>query len=172
MHPGEMSPPGGYMRMKKPGYQVCLLLGSNIRPEYNLPLAVAILRQELTILQVSSVWESTAVGGNSPNFLNAALLAISYWDAFTLKQRILLPLESRLGRVRSADKYAPRPIDLDIIFFNHKLLDPTLWDYVHRAVPVAEILPETLSEQGKPLSDVAASLASAAPIHLRADVLL
>ena len=158
--------------MKRLSHRVCLLLGSNIRPEYNLPLAVAQFRLELTVLQVSSVWESEPVGGNGPCYLNAALLAVSSWDALLLKQRILLPLEARLGRVRSADKNAPRPIDLDIILFDRRLLDPTLGDFTYRAVPVSELLPEYLSEQGKPLKEVAAVLAAANPVHLRTDVVL
>jgi 2-amino-4-hydroxy-6-hydroxymethyldihydropteridine diphosphokinase len=158
--------------MKKPGYQVCLLMGSNIHPEYNLPLAMARLRQELTILRVSSVWESAPVGGEGQNFLNAAVLAVSHRNALLLKQRVLLPLEARLGRKRTPDKNSPRPIDLDIIFFDHQILDPTLWEYAHRAVPVSEILPEYLSELGQPLKEAAAILAVASPLRLREDVLL
>ena len=97
------------------------------------------------------MWESEPVGGECPNYLNAALLAVLHRDAHYLKQRVLLPLEAQLGRKRSADKNSPRPIDLDIIFFNQQLLDPTIWDYIHRAVPVSEILPADLSELGKPL---------------------
>jgi 2-amino-4-hydroxy-6-hydroxymethyldihydropteridine diphosphokinase len=158
--------------MKRPSHQICLLLGSNIRPEYNLPLAMAHLRQELTILRVSSVWESAPVGGEGQNFLNAAVLAVSHRDALLLKQRVLLPLEARLGRKRTPDKNSPRPIDLDIIFFDHQLLDPTLWEYAHRAVPVSEILPADLSELDRPLKEAAARLAAASPLHLREDVLL
>jgi 2-amino-4-hydroxy-6-hydroxymethyldihydropteridine diphosphokinase len=158
--------------MKKPSHQVCLLLGSNIHPEYNLPLAMARLRQELTILRVSSVWESAPVGGEGQNFLNAAVLAVSHRNALLLKQRVLLPLEARLGRKRTPDKNSPRPIDLDIIFFDHQILDPTLWEYAHRAVPVSEILPEYLSELGQPLKEAAAILAVASPLRLREDVLL
>ena len=158
--------------MKRTSHHVCLLLGSNIRPKYNLPLAVARLRRDLTILQVSSVWESAPVGGEGTNYLNAAGLAVSRRSVSVLKQRLLLPLEAHLGRKRSADKNSPRPIDLDIIFFVNQLLDPTLWDYAYRAVPVSEIMPAYLSEQNLPLKDVAARLASASPLRLRQDVLL
>ncbi len=158
--------------MKRQDHQVCLLLGSNIRPEYNLPLAVARLRKELKVLQISSVWESAPVGGSGPNFLNAAVLAVSHEQAYLLKHHILLPLETRLGRVRGADKNSPRPIDLDIILFDDQLMDQSLWEHAYRAVPVSEILPEYLSEQGKSLKEVAASLAVTCPVHLRADVLL
>ena len=158
--------------MKRPGRQVCLLLGSNIRPEYNLPLAVARLRQELTILRVSSVWESAPVGGKGPNYLNAALLAVSHYDAGLLKQRVLLPLEAQLGRMRGPDKNSPRPIDLDIIFFDQQLLDPTLWQHAYRAVPVSEILTDHLSELDRTLKEAAARLNAASPLRLREDVLL
>jgi 2-amino-4-hydroxy-6-hydroxymethyldihydropteridine diphosphokinase len=158
--------------MKILGYQVCLLLGSNIRPEYNLPLAVSLLRKHLTVLQVSSVWESAAIGGDGPNFLNAALLAVSHLDASALKQELLLPIEAQLGRVRTADKNSPRPIDLDIIFFDRQLMDPLLGQYAHRAVPVAELLPEASSATGQPLKELAAGLLSTAPLQLRQDVVL
>jgi 2-amino-4-hydroxy-6-hydroxymethyldihydropteridine diphosphokinase len=158
--------------MKRPAYQTCLLLGSNIRPEYNLPLAVAALRQELTILKISQVWESAPVGGIGPCFLNAAVLAISHRSAVLLKQQILLPLEVRLGRRRSANLNSPRPIDLDIITFDQQLLDESVWENAYRAVPISELLPELLSSQGRPLREVAADLAAKTRVHLRTDVLL
>ncbi|HTX91460.1 MAG TPA: 2-amino-4-hydroxy-6-hydroxymethyldihydropteridine diphosphokinase [Anaerolineales bacterium] len=158
--------------MKRPGYQVCLLLGSNVRPETNLPLAVARLRRELTVLQASSVWESPPVGGGGPDYLNAALLAVSHTGVLSLKQGTLLPLEARLGRVRTSDKNSPRPIDLDIILFDGQVLDPTLWQYAHRAVPVSEVLPGLRSEDGETLKDMAFRLAAVQSLRLRTDVAL
>jgi 2-amino-4-hydroxy-6-hydroxymethyldihydropteridine diphosphokinase len=157
---------------KTPGYRVCILLGSNIQPEHNLRLAMERLRKEMTVLQTSSVWESAPVGGSGANFLNAAVLAVSKCQADSLKQGLLRPLEASLGRVRSEDKNMPRPIDLDIIFFENQLLDPTVWDYAYKAVPVSEIKPEFLSEGGKPLKEAAARLAVACPVRLRTDVKL
>lgn len=147
-------------------------MGSNIRPEFNLPMAVARLRQDLIVLRVSSVWESAPIGGKGSNFLNAALLAVSHTDAGLLKQSILHPLEAEMGRKRSTDKNSPRPIDLDIIFFDQELLDPTLWQYAYRAVPVSEILPDYLSELGRPLKEAAARLNASNPLRLREDILL
>jgi 2-amino-4-hydroxy-6-hydroxymethyldihydropteridine diphosphokinase len=154
------------------GHEVCLLLGSNIQADHNLPLAAAQLRQQLTILKVSSVWETPAAASAGPNFLNAALLARCALDAETLKEQVLRPLEARLGRVRSADKHAPRTIDLDIILFDGRLLDPTLWEQAHRAVPVAELLPDYRSGTGESLKQAAIRLAAATPILLRGEVSL
>ncbi len=130
-------------------HQVCLLLGSNIQPERNLPLAIDLLQNHLTVLQISSVWETSPIGSNGPNFLNAALLAQTGFEQRTLKSQILIPLEAKMGRVRSADKNAPRPIDLDIILFDRLILDPTIWLFAHRAVPMAEIQPDIHSEAGR-----------------------
>jgi 2-amino-4-hydroxy-6-hydroxymethyldihydropteridine diphosphokinase len=151
-------------------HRVCLLLGSNIRPERNLPAAVARLEEQLTILRVSSIWETPPVGSGGPDYLNAALLASTTLEADQLKKRVLRPLETRMGRVRSGDKNAPRTIDLDIILFDDRQLDPGLWQHAHRAVPVAEIVPEYESGQGEKLSAAAARLAAATPIRLRPDI--
>ena len=153
-------------------HQTCLLLGSNIQPERNLPLATNELQKALTILRISSIWETPAVGSAGPNFLNAALLAQTPLEQKALKLQILLPLEAKMGRVRSADKNEARPIDLDIILFDGMILDPTLWQFAHRAVPVAEIQPELRSEAGETLRGAAAKFVSAGSIRIRTDVVL
>jgi 2-amino-4-hydroxy-6-hydroxymethyldihydropteridine diphosphokinase len=146
-------------------HQVCLLLGSNIQPERNLPLAIDLLQNQLTILQISCVWETSPVGSTGPNFLNAALLAQTPLEQKTLKLQILTPLEAKMGRVRSADKNAPRPIDLDIILFDGLVLDPSFWLFAHRAVPVAEIQPDIRSEAGETLKEIGAKFVSAGSIR-------
>ena len=153
-------------------HQACLLLGSNIQPEHNLPLAIEQLQNQLNILRTSSVWETPSVGSAGPNFLNAALMAHTPLEQKNLKLQILTPLEAKMGRVRSADKNAPRPVDLDIILFDGLILDPTLWHFAHRAVPVAEILPDIRSEAGETLKEAAAKFISAGSIWLRPDVVL
>ena len=156
--------------MAQPEHEACLLLGSNIRPEHNLPLALDLLRKQLGIRRVSSVWETTAVGSDGPNFLNVALLVTTPLDSHALKEQILHPIETRLGRVRTQDKNAPRTMDIDLILFDGQLLDASLWKYAFRAVPVAEIMPDTLSEQGKKLKDVSVQLARTAHIRLRTGI--
>ncbi len=151
-------------------HQVCLLLGSNIQPEFNLPFAVDTLRRQLSIIQISRVWESPPEGAGGPNFLNAALLARTPHDQIILKSKILAPLEASMGRVRSANKNAPRLIDLDIILFDGKVIDPSLWHFAHRAVPAAEIVPDLQSDLGQALKDVAEKFIAGGSIHLREDV--
>ena len=52
-----------------------LSLGSNIDPEANLPLCVALLAERCRVLAVSRVYETAPVGfAEQANFLNAAVL--------------------------------------------------------------------------------------------------
>lgn len=158
--------------MTAPEHQACLLLGSNIQPEKNLALGLNLLRNMVTISRLSSVWETPSIGSSGPDFLNLAVLITTPLKASELKAQVLRPLEIQLGRVRSANKNAPRTFDVDIILFDGRLLDQNLWRYAHRAVPVAEIVPDYLSSRGDTLKDVAAELAKTIHIHLRPNVLV
>lgn len=151
-------------------HQACLLLGSNIEPEQNIPRAVVLLQEKLTILQVSSIWESASVDCCYPDYLNMALLVSTPLDAKQLKNQVLRPLEAQMGRVRTEDKNASRPIDFDIILFDRTLLDPALWQHAHRAVPVAELFPDYRSEDGDSLEDVANRLTQSTPVQIRKDI--
>ena len=156
--------------MKAQEHQVCLLLGSNLQPEKNLVLGVDLLRSQVKIVRGSSVWETPAVGSAGPNFLNLALLVSTALDAALFKEKVIRPLEIQLGRVRSADKNAPRTIDIDIIIFDDQLLDPNLWRFAHRAVPVAEILPDYRSDRGDLIKETASRLTETTPIRLKPDL--
>lgn len=116
-----------------------ILLGSNILPHLHLPKAIELLRQEVTLLDVSSVYETPPVGTIGRNFLNAVVVVKTPLEILQLKEQILRPLESALGRQRSEDKFAPRTIDLDIIAWDGKILDQDAFRYAHLAVPLAEI---------------------------------
>ena len=151
-------------------HQVCLLLGSNITPENNIPMAMHLLEEKVTILRVSSVWESASADCCYPDFLNLAVLVSTPLEADQLKEQVLRPLEAQMGRVRTEDKNASRPIDFDIILFDGELYDPALWQQVHRAMPVSEIFPEYRSTEGKQLLEVAKSLAQSTPISIRQDI--
>ena len=65
-------------------------------------------------------------------------------------RRELRKIEADQGRVRTADKYAPRTIDLDLSLFGDQVLsgsdyqipDPELTRLAHLAIPLAELAPE------------------------------
>jgi 2-amino-4-hydroxy-6-hydroxymethyldihydropteridine diphosphokinase len=145
--------------------KVCLLLGSNIEPERNLPQAILELGRRFRLLGVSKVWETPPVGSGGPDFLNAAVLVESDLESEPLKQEILRPLEHSMGRIRSADKHAPRTIDIDVVVCGDETIDPLLWKYAHVAVPVAELLPDLRSPAGdEQLVDAASRLRLGTPM--------
>lgn len=158
--------------MKRAGHKVCLLLGSNIEAEKNIPHALRLLRRIFPIEDVSGVWETPPIGGEGPNFLNSAVLINTALDPRKLKERVLRPLEEQLGRVRSMDKYAPRTIDIDIVAWDSAILDKDIWKYAYIAVPVAEVLPyQQYSETGEYLGQIAQRLARTGVIQSHPEIL-
>ena len=85
-------------------HQVYLSIGSNIEPEANIPKAVQILREYGQVQGISSIWESEAVGSDGPNFLNLCVLFLNPLQPVELKEQVIRQIESKLGRVRHADK--------------------------------------------------------------------
>jgi 2-amino-4-hydroxy-6-hydroxymethyldihydropteridine diphosphokinase len=152
-------------------HRAYLSIGSNIEPETHLPQAIQLLREVGQVMEISSIWESHAVGSNGPNFLNVCLLFLTPLQPFDLKEQVIRPIEARLGRVRSADKNAPRTIDLDIVLFDEQPLHVKFWDYVFVAVPLAELLPDFQHPvRYEKLSRVSAQLQSQVWIVPRVDV--
>ena len=143
-------------------HRVVVLMGSNISPVDNLRQAYLQLRNQCTVKAVSNVWENAAFGSPGPNFMNAAILIETTLSNNELKSRILHPIEDMLGRVRTADKNAPRTIDLDIIISDDQVCDPNLWSRLHSALPVSELLADWVNPQnGEALADIARSLKAA-----------
>jgi 2-amino-4-hydroxy-6-hydroxymethyldihydropteridine diphosphokinase len=123
------------------------------------------------VVAVSPVYETVPVGlREQANFLNAAVLVETDLDAARFKGEVLAGIEVALGRVRSADKNAPRTIDADIALFNDEVFelgrrhipDPDLLKFPHVAVPLADIAPELPHpETGERLAVIAARLVAA-----------
>lgn len=151
----------------------CLLVGSNIRPEYHLPLAVRQLHGFFVVEGVSRVWQTPAVGSMGPPFLNAAVRIRTALGPEEMKREVLRPLEAQLGRVRSEDKNAPRTIDIDLVLWGEEVLEPRIWEWAHVAVPVAEVWPYPLiGPGGETLQEAARRLRTNVQIGHRGDVLL
>ena len=153
--------------------QVVIALGSNIEKEQNLPRAIELLREMCVVTAVSPIYETEPVGLlNQPNFWNTAVLLQTDLTASQIKQQLIGSIETKLKRVRQADKNAPRTIDADIVLFNDAVFeydggdgrsrpipDPDLAKFPHVAVPVADLLPNFPHPQtGEPLGELAQRL--------------
>ena len=151
---------------------VLISLGSNIDKDVNLPAAIARLRAQtgITVQAVSAVLETPAIGADrlpadQPSYYNAALRAETTLGLVELRQ-VLRQIEAELGRRRGADKYAPRTIDLDLVYYGDSLivggagwLDDDVLHRAHVAIPLAEVAPTWVHPvAGVTLVEVAANL--------------
>jgi 2-amino-4-hydroxy-6-hydroxymethyldihydropteridine diphosphokinase len=119
-----------------------LSLGSNIEPEANLVRAVERIQGHGRLERISSAWESESFGAEGPNYLNACILLVTPLQQVDLKEQALLPIEIDLGRRRTADRFAPRTIDVDIVIFDNVSCDDKYWEQAFVVVPLAEIHPD------------------------------
>lgn len=129
--------------------EVYLGLGSNLGDrEGNLREAVKLLSERLRIGQVSSVYETEPVGDDGqPRYLNQVCQFYT-----TLPPAALLPLlkgfELKLGRTGPSG--APRPIDIDILFYGNRVVKtpklviphPRLIERAFVLIPLVEIAPD------------------------------
>ena len=145
-----------------------IALGSNIDPEHNLPAAAARLaaHPDIEVLAASGVYQSPPLGRpGDPCFHNAALAVETSLAPAGLRDE-LRRLEAGMGRVRSEDRYAPRPIDLDLAAYEgfagrvggSRIPDPEIGRRAFLALPLAEVAPGwTEPHLGRSLGEIAAS---------------
>jgi 2-amino-4-hydroxy-6-hydroxymethyldihydropteridine diphosphokinase len=137
-----------------------LSLGSNIEPKKNLHSAWTSLNLSLQVIRSSSIWESPPYGAGGPNYLNALVEVSIFWDFEDLKWNVLRSLESRMGRIRTDDKFASRTIDLDVIIFDGEIIESNLWHLAYLAAPGAELLPDLKDPHTNlPLAQIAEKMA-------------
>lgn len=98
-----------------------LSLGSNQQAEANLRAAADALRERFGAVVFSPVYRTPAVGFEGPDFLNAAAIIETTLDPFELNDW-LHALEDRMGRDRSGPRFSSRPIDVDIVFYDQRVL--------------------------------------------------
>lgn len=131
-------------------YDVILSLGSNIgdRSAY-LRKAVVEIRSFATAVRCSPVYETEPVGYERQGlFLNAVVLIKTVLSPRDLMNRLLLT-EARSGRIRS-ERYGPRTLDIDIIFYGRQIIREDGLNIPHPEfanrrfvlAPMAEIAPD------------------------------
>ncbi len=149
---------------------VLIAIGSNIERERNLPGAVEALEKQpqIKLRAMSPVYESIPVGTSAyqPSFFNAAAFIETDLSPVALKE-VLLSIEDSLGRVRTADRYAPRTIDLDIALYGQQIFelngrhipDPDVAKFAHVALPLADLAPDWVHpELGLTLAEITEGL--------------
>ncbi|WP_368529648.1 2-amino-4-hydroxy-6-hydroxymethyldihydropteridine diphosphokinase [Enterobacter cloacae] len=142
-----------------------IAIGSNLAsPLEQVNAAVQALGEipQSRIVAVSSFYRTPPLGPqDQPDYLNAAVVLDTALDAETLldnTQRI----ELQQGRVRKAERWGPRTLDLDIMLFGNEVINtPRLivphYDMKNRGFmlwPLFDVAPDLIFPDGIPLRDI------------------
>ncbi|MBU2063556.1 MAG: 2-amino-4-hydroxy-6-hydroxymethyldihydropteridine diphosphokinase [Candidatus Omnitrophica bacterium] len=127
-------------------------IGSNLgRRKLNIQNALSLLTRKNTVklLKISSFYETKPVGGpKQPGFLNAAAIVRTELSPKQLLS-LLKDIEKRLGRNFNSVRWGPRPIDLDILFYDKRVMrtkdltvpHPQVTERLFVLRPLAQIAP-------------------------------
>lgn len=132
---------------------IYISIGSNVEREKNIQHAIALLTAKFSNIKCSDVYESEAVGFAGDAFYNLVVKTSTKQSLETVLE-ILKKIEIECGRGgennRSEKKFAPRPIDLDLLLFGNKILHNENIDlpraditrYAFVLLPLSELAPD------------------------------
>ena len=151
-----------------------IAIGSNLAsPLEQVNAAVQALGEipQSKIVAVSSFYRTPPLGPqDQPDYLNAAVVLETALNAETLldnTQRI----ELQQGRVRKAERWGPRTLDLDIMLFGHETINTERltvphYDMKNRGFmlwPLFEVAPDLIFPDGIPLRTILDNLNAERP---------
>lgn len=111
---------------------------------------------------ISSVYATSPVGtGPQPEFLNAAVRLHTDLSPMSLLH-VCAEIEKASGRDPGEVRWAPRTLDIDIIFFGNARIDtpeltvphPCYKDRLFVLLPLLELEPELTEPGGRPLKEI------------------
>ena len=128
---------------------VYLGLGSNIEPRKNLGRAIRALRNRFGDIDVSAGYRSAAVGFTGDDFLNLVVRLRSEETPVGVCEEIER-LHNLSGRVRGEDKWAARPLDIDLLLYDDQVINEPpvrvprsdILEYSFVLRPLAELAPD------------------------------
>ena len=145
-------------------------VGSNIDAEKNIEKALIFLNEHVKISGISTFYRNRPLGVQDQNdYINGVLRIVTETNADDFKTSVLKPAEDHCGRIRTADRFAPRTMDLDLILFGEHIIrkngtnipDPGIYERAFIAFPLSELEPGLiLPDTKKPLIEVKRSLCS------------
>jgi len=148
--------------------RVFVSVGSNVDPETNAGRAMRLLQRELGIRAVSTFYRTPALKRPAdPPFVNGVVEVGDALGPLEVKKR-LRQIEQALGRERTADRFAPRTVDLDLIIYGDEVISsggltlphPDIVERPFVAIPLLELAPDLiLPDSRKPLRSLVSSMA-------------
>lgn len=128
--------------------EVFVGVGSNVQRERRVPEGLYHLREEFGVLRVSPMYESAAVGFEGSPFFNLVVGFACALEPQGLVAR-LHDIEQRCGRLPGAPRFAPRPLDLDLLLYGDLVIEapnlhlprPDILQYGFALKPLADLVP-------------------------------
>ncbi len=129
--------------------RVYVSVGSNIDPAENIRSAMRVFGQHYPAFELSSVYESEAVGFEGDNFYN---FVIGFETADKVQQvaQVLRDIEDRHARDRRGPRFSARTIDFDLLLYDN-LMAPEMnipRDEITKNAfvlqPLAELAPDAI----------------------------
>lgn len=125
---------------------VYLSIGSNVDRHHNVSSCLNALQREFGALEMSSVYESEAVGFEGSHFYNLVVAIKTQLPLVQLSTR-LKSIEDQHGRDRKGPKFSPRTLDIDIVVYDDRvgtfdgieLPRPELYFNAFVLLPMAEL---------------------------------
>lgn len=131
-------------------HTIFLCLGTNMGDRTrHLEDAIDSLPPSVSDIQRSSIYETIPIGyTEQKEFLNQVLKAETELSPFELLNHVKI-IETKMGRTPTF-RFGPRPIDVDILFYDDLVLDtpkltiphPRMPDRAFALVPMVEIAPD------------------------------
>ena len=127
--------------------------GSNIDPEVNVAAALRLLAAAVRITAVSTVYRTEAeLRPEQSHYYNCVFKVETELSPENLKHRVLRNIEEKLGRHRTADTFAARTIDLDLLLYDDLVVtmpdlvlpDPDILRRPYLAAALKELSPRLI----------------------------
>jgi 2-amino-4-hydroxy-6-hydroxymethyldihydropteridine diphosphokinase len=144
-----------------------IAVGSNIEYATNIPAALRHLKSLVSVRATSKFYRAAAVGSHQQlPYANGVWHIDTNMAPHSLKFDVCRAVESLLGRVRTADRFAARPIDLDLLLYDDLVVNetglilpaPEIRTRSFVAVPLMELTPgRVLPDTGEFLSSLPVS---------------
>jgi|TARA_Y100000310_G_scaffold198916_2_gene198896 2-amino-4-hydroxy-6-hydroxymethyldihydropteridine diphosphokinase len=127
-------------------HTVFVSIGSNIDRHQHISKALDALNERYTLVAISSVYESTAIGFVGDPFLNL-VVRFSTTDPLITLVRSIRDIEAENGRRRNEAKFSDRTLDIDILLYDDRVGDcdgimlprPEITQNAYVLWPLAEI---------------------------------
>lgn len=97
-------------------------MGSNVEPEDHVARALEALEETFGPLEVSSIYQTPALGFEGDDFLNLVVAFSSELPVSAVVAQ-LRRIEAEHGRRRGDLRYGPRTLDLDLLLYGDQILE-------------------------------------------------